>query len=304
MRLRLASCGLALGLAGSVFASFEMGLLVEVGSNSIRRVDMENRIVLGRFGGSRLLNPRAIAVDQANNEAFVLNSTSTGQARVTVFNYFTGEFRREFGVTPINSFTNAMTYREGFGLLIPNTAGASLYTPTGTLTRSYSSTLSNISSATFSQNFGEVYLHTFTSNIQRFAAGSGVFQSNVTATGSAGFSSGPGFLFFGANGQRLVMLNTNTLSTNVLDTHTVVNSFQATAWGHTNTLYAAGIGPAGQTAIVTFDSIGNRVSDAWLLSDGSGATSIAMVNAPEPGTLTAIGLGAAALLRRRKRKAK
>jgi hypothetical protein len=94
----LAIAALAILSTVPAFASFELALITESGSNSIRRIDPLNRVVLGSFGEANLINPSALALDQANNTVYVLNDSFGGtNKRITALNYNTGAFVNEWG---------------------------------------------------------------------------------------------------------------------------------------------------------------------------------------------------------------
>lgn len=291
----------------AVFASFEMALLIENGSSEIRRVDPENRVILGSFGASRLLNPRAIAVDQDNNHAYVLNEYGTGIGRITVLNYNTGEYVREWslGLSGLNG-VNSMTFRPGGGLYVPLKTRIGYYTTFGgEIARYNGGSLTDIRSVSYSVGFGEVYAHNFGG--QNLAFNAGAFGSvNGISTGS-GVVSQTGLTAvntgqsFGGSGQFLVGFNHNALSGGVVGAaHTAFNSIQSVRAAHGDSMYVAGFTSTGGSGIMTFNQFGVQTSGMWTVPGGNGILSMATVVAPEPGTFIALGAGLAAIARRRK----
>lgn len=298
--MRTISLVLFAAVAAGAQASFELGLLVTSGSNSILRVDPENRLVMGSFGASRLLNPRAVVIDQSNSEALVLNEYSSTVARITVFNYNTGSFVREFGLGFTTNF-NDLERTENGDLLVPNGNSIRRFSRTGTPIRTYTSAGSNFQSVSYSQAYGEVYGHDFnTGGGVVFNAPNGTFEGVLLsgnsvrgANASANFSA-----TFGGDTQVLRKFDHVSLSWASTST-TEMNFIQSTSFGHGNTVYAVGVGVAGQSTIVTFDSSLNRLSSAWNIP-GTGILSMATVLAPEPGSIIALGIGALFLSRRKR----
>lgn len=288
-------------------ASFEMTLIVNSGSNSILRVDPENKMLLGSFGGNRLFNPTAITIDQANNEAYVLNAyaSNPSASRVTVFNYNTGEFKREWNTFLNLNAVGDIDYVAGRGLYVPVGNGVRLFSASGSLVQSYnSSSFTNIYSVARSDNFDEVYGYALGGQYARWVDSSGTFAQNHTGVSnqrSMEDRPGQGFAFGGAI-QNLVFHNFFSLSTTTVSVGSVVNNVTAISYGHGDTVYAGCFGTAGQSVILTFDTNGARLVDPWVLPTGNGILSMATVVAPEPGTLLASAVGLAALVRSRRKK--
>lgn len=291
----------------AVFASFEMALLIENGSSEIRRVDPENRVVLGSFGASRLLNPRAIAVDQANNHAYVLNEYGTGVGRITVLNYNTGEYVREWnlGVSGLSG-VNSMTFRPGGGLYVPLKTRVGYYTSFGSEIASYNGgSLTDIRSVSYSIGFLEVYAHNFGGqnlvfNASSFGSVSGILTGSgvVSQTGLTAVNPGQSF---GGSGQFLVGFNHSALGGGIVGpAYTSFSSIQAVRAAHGDSMYVAGFTSTGGSGIMTFNQFGVQTSGMWTVPGGNGILSMATVVAPEPGTMIALGAGLATIARRRK----
>lgn len=81
----------------SVFASFEMNLILERngGLGQVRRYDPVNNVNLGTFGFGTMGPGRAIALNQSINTAYVLDQMGSNTV-VHRYNYNTGEFRGSF----------------------------------------------------------------------------------------------------------------------------------------------------------------------------------------------------------------
>jgi hypothetical protein len=301
------SASLAILSTSAVFASFEMALLIESGSSEIRRVDPENRVILGSFGASRLLNPRAIAVDQANNNAYVLNEYGNGFGRITVLNYNTGEYVREWslGVSGLAGI-NSMTFRPGTGLYVPLKTRVALFTTGASEIASYSGVgFTDIRSVSYSSGFVEVYAHNFGGQTIHYNANSLGSVNGTVATGlvpgQTGFSAVNSAQSFGGSGQNLVNFNHSGLFGSVSGpAYTAFNSIQAVRAAHGDSMYVAGFTSTGGSGIMTFNQNGLQTSGMWTVPGGNGILSMATVVAPEPGTMIALSVGLAAIARRRK----
>lgn len=290
------------------WASFDLALAVQAGSNSILRLDPENRVALGNFGASRLLNPTAIAVNPAASEAYILNQNGGGESRITVMNYNTGAFQREWylGLGLIQPIYD-LEFVPGVGLFVPTGSGVMQYNTSGGLIRNFTSNSSDFRAASHSARFDE--LHGFSagtaSSVWIVATGN-LFFGNLSTPGTVrGITSRPdedtGIALFGS--QTIHVFDFLSVSFTSSRTHTQMNSYWASGYGHGNTIYLGGFSTTGVSGILTVDRAGNRLSDAWVVpGTNSGIVSMAVVAAPEPGTLAALGVAAAALLRRRRRK--
>lgn len=287
--------------ATQALASFEMLLYVSDGSNSVTRVDPQSRLVLGTFGGNRLLSPKAVAVDQSASEAIVLNQYGSGVSRITVFNYHTGEFKREFGVPPTSA---ADIERLSNGdILIPYATAVSRYTSTGVFLGAYSGPAgSNFGSVSFSDIYNEVYAFNSTSNghvifnLNTYTQiGLGASNFGIGMNGSAALGAS-----YGGNSSSVRKFTHSSLSWSSAGPITNFNQINTATFGHGSTVYFGGGGSVSQPTIGTFDGNLNQVSTLWNVTlTGGVITSMATILAPEPSSLFAIALGVL-LLRKKK----
>lgn len=290
-----------------VLASFDLSLITEVNSNAIRRVDPENRVVLGSFGAANLISPGAIAVDQANGIVYVSNFyTNTFNSRITALNYNTGAFVNEWSLGNSLGITG-IAFRPGVGLYVPVGNGIRLYNAAGQLQATFSGNgLTNIMSVSYSTRYNEVYAHDTSGTIRRYdgitsGTTSGIANS-TGVTGQTGFGAVNASNSWGGQSgtDNLVRLDHATLSTSTI---TAIPGFHVRAVNaaHGNRMYVGGRDAAiSSSYITTFDQEGNQVSDRWTIPGGSGIYSMATVVAPEPGTMIALSAGILALLRRKK----
>ncbi len=288
-------------VAASSHASFELALLTTAGSNAITRVDPENRVVLGSFGANRLINPRAIAARSAGSEAYILNSFGAGGSRITVMNYFTGATIREFSVNAGPSVFD-LELRSNGEVFVTNGSSILRYSATGALIQTISGS-ETYTSVSYSEFYDEVYGHSAT-NTRLFSGNTGTSFGFTPGSNMSGANASQGSgVTMGGDGQNLRRFNHSSF-TYISTTFTGMNSINAVGYGHGNTAYAAGFGTGGGSTITTFDTNLNRLSEPWNLAagGGNGITGIAVVTAPEPGTMLALGAGIAAILRRKRNR--
>lgn len=289
--------------ASAAMASFEMILALD-SSNSVLRLDPENRVQLGRFGSGRLLNATAIALDQSANEAFILNQYGNGQYRITVMNYNTGEFRREWAIGALPNQIFDLEFVPGVGLFVPGGNSVRLYQTNGVLTRTYTTTGADFRSVSYGYLFQEVHGHVSTGSTTTWVAANGVVSGTTPVpanirgiTGRVGVSQGIAV----SGSQDLRFFDFGSLLYGGPTTFIQMNAYWSTTYGHGDTVYVGGVSTAGTGAIMTFDTQMNRLSDPWVVTGSSTIVSMATVVAPEPGTMIALGAGMLALLRRRRR---
>lgn len=283
-------------------ASFEMILALDQ-SNSVLRLDPENRVQLGRFGAGRLLNATAIALDQSANEAFILNQYGNGQSRITVMNYNTGEFRREWAIGALPNLIFDLEFVPGLGLLVPGGNSVRLYQTNGGLVRTYTSAGADIRAVSFGYQFQEVHGHVSSGIGSVWIAATGGFVGSFPSPANIrGISSRPGLSqsIAIAGTQDLRLFNFGSLLYGGPQNFNQMSSYWSTAYGHDNTAYIGGLSNVGGGAIMTFDTQMNRLSDPWQITGAGTIVSMATVVAPEPGTMIALGAGVLALLRRRR----
>jgi DNA-binding beta-propeller fold protein YncE len=289
------------------FASFELSLVTESGSNAIRRLDPENRVVLGSFGANNLNGPSALAVDQATGTVYVVNSYfGSGISRITALNYSTGAFINEWTLNA-NFQITSIAFRPGFGLYVPVNNGIRLYQTDGTIRATFAGDgLTRISSVSYSQVYNEVYAHDADGFTRYYngATTSGTVSGFANANGlvnQVGFSAVNGLTSFGGNANTNDLVRFDHFS---LSTATIASTpgFRITAVNaaHGNRMYAAGGTGSSESYITTFDQQGSQVSERWTVPGGTGIRSMATVVAPEPGTMIALSAGILALLRRKK----
>lgn len=295
---------IALAAVSPAMASFEMLLASDTAGDAVRRIDPISGVTLGSFGSGFLIDPTGVSVDQTNNLAYVLDNGN----RVTRWNYNTGDFAGSFSV---GSGATYMT-RNSDGTLNVAYASSSVlrrYSTSGTVLATYTVTTGFSVLHGFVGNDGAMYVATRTGNspgLQQFNYNTG---ASVTTFGwyidrVARFPTGNSYLNVFGDGTGAGVLiehdqffgvpnNTGAIASSLIASATGV------AHGHDGMAYISGTNAGGTSLVLRYDS-NTRVLGTPIGGLGT-ISSIGIVVAPEPGTMAALGLGAVALLRRRKR---
>lgn len=264
---------------------------------------------LGTIGAGLLVNPLGVTVDLVTNRAFILD----GGFSVVVLDYSTGTFVRSFNVTSGASYmnrnsdgtlnftylaTNRIERRTASGNLLQtytNTSGQTIkqgirlndgFFYTGNLT-----TVAGARVQRFDYNSGTLLsTHPWASERMELMPGNGAFNVWTNIPGTNAVLEYNTFLA----GPTSFQQTTSTFLTNAI----------GTAVGHSGICYAVGqkVGSPGVGIIQRYDANVNQLRGVF--GDGllNTPTGMAIVVAPEPGSLAAIAVGLAALATRRRKK--
>lgn len=292
-------------------ASFDLSLVTDAGTNSVHRIDPITNAYLGSFGGGILSNPRGIAINQSLQRAYILDASS----RVSVWNYNTGEF--------VSSFNSSVS---GASFLNANSDGT-LNVAGSTFVRRFSVSGSTLATYTRSGAFniqqgirlqdGQFYMSTRTGDnraVERFNYSTGAFIGSslwyadrlIPMSGSYDPSPNANALnAFAFTGTVTVELDTfNNGPTNSSASATsLLDTVAGIAEGHGSMSFVLGRDKTTPTrgGIARFDR--NTFTYGLTLAGTANIvnpTGLANVVAPEPGTMIAVGVGLAALARRRR----
>lgn len=298
-------------------ASFEMMLIADntAGAQRIVRYDPVNRVQLGSFGTGFLNNTiHSLTVDQAGGRVFALLADNS----IRVFDYNTGEVTGGFpafsySAARFDSPLGVLTMAQGLGSgLAPgrafNESGNTVYVYDGMF---YSTPMLRKPG----QGWGAAWGLTFGLNV---CVGStsmtgGTITPNATGLPAWTGNEGVQDAAFDGQGRFLGIStlsgNTWVWSINSNNTGLVGNASQLLNLGTTTGRLRMGRGHGSMVyfmngnTLTAFHSGSNVIFGTQTLSFVSAANmgAIAMVVAPEPATMAALGLGLVAFLRRRKR---
>ncbi len=297
------------------FASFDLVLVADNTGDvtgpvttKIHRYDGGSGTYLGNFGLG-IADIVDMAVNQAANELYTIND----QGRIYVVDYNTGNIKREFTISATNlKFHNGVLYRSNGTVM----GSVNLVTGTTTTLINWSQTITDFAFA----NNGSLALFNGTSgNLQgyssAFVAGSTATITTLSASGakmSTDFGAGNNVTVMGLQASTTIatsttratysLSNTGTPSANGSGTYIsgFSNNFIDLAPAHYG-YWMYGKNGTGANALYQFGTSLSQPQNIFTTPQVSQPGPIAVVLAPEPGTMIALGLGAAALLRRRRK---
>jgi hypothetical protein len=292
-------------------ASFDLSLVTDAGTNSVHRIDPISNMYLGSFGGGILSNPRGIAINQSLQRAYVLDATS----RVSVWNYNTGEFVSSFNASL--SGASFLTANSDGTLNVAGTLSVRRYSVSGSTLATYT----RVGGFTIQQGIrlqdGQFYMSTRTGDnraLERFNyttgafIGTSVWVSDRMIPMSGSFDGSPSanvLNAIAASGTVVLELDiiNNGPSGAISATTSLIDTVTGIAEGHGSMSFAVGRDKTTPTrgGIVRFDR--NTLTFGPTLAGTANIvnpTGLANVVAPEPGTMIAVGVGLAALARRRR----
>lgn len=304
---------------GIAHASYELMLAVDSTSRVIRRYDPISGASFGSFGQG-LLNIPADVVANADGTAWVLEHVSN-RYRLKLFNYSTGTLLRtlteptqlSFGFATNNSqlalFNQSFLVTEGGAL--GNNEVVSEFGPAGSFVRAVGPTApAPVIGAAVSSD-GRFLYRSSGNNIDIIGTGSTTpVLGTVTQGSSVRHLAIRGDELFSVNhaGEltSYTISSTGLLALNrrVTITGFLPNTAHGLAIGHDRMIFVGGtdLANANNGRVVRVDARSFDVLGAFSTPGlTSGLRGMDMVVAPEPGTLLALGVGLAALIRRRRK---
>lgn len=318
LRFAFASCAVFFGTAA--FASFELVMVADRGTKSVHRFDGTTGLYMGQFGNGYLQNPMSIALDQANNRVFVLDQVGTGSGgsgaavRIWSFNYNTGEYLNNFSSPPGFAYVQPqIAYRNSSVWIGHDGRFVDLLSDSGNSLGSVGWTGASNPKGLAVDSVGNLWAVEGNQMYRRTSGGS---QTAFTMNGPVGNSSTPGQRQLAISGTRALAVGAISFSTfdtsslsasnpaNAMTSTTVTSYLQlnGAGFGHGNIAYITGVNGSGTNGSISRILYNENLV---LQTFGSGVLveprSMAVVVAPEPGSMIALGLGLAAILRRRRR---
>lgn len=286
-------------------ASYELMLVVDQDSDYISRIDPVTGASLGTFGGLQLTDPQSVAVIPGTSECVVFDNFTR---RMNRFNYSTGQYISGFDIPTMSAASVIVEpFTDGTFLLWGYlTSQAIRISSTGALLNTYAvpAGAGSLSSAGVGPGNSVFAAWSSINKIQRYSQ-----TGAVQGLSAAGPTLGPGaqmnvnaqYGYATQSNNLLVKFNPGNPATSI-ETASVGsgNSAFATAFGHGSLVYAAGISGTGTGTVWVLDGVKKQVVGAFNPSGVKTPVNMAMVLAPEPGTLIALGLGVLALKRRKK----
>ncbi len=302
---RSLSVGMLLLLGPHAFASLEMLMMVDPTAKVIRRYDPITGVSLGSFGAGVLVNPTDIAVVN-HDTVFVSDNYDTAGAYSTIYkmNPHTGEVLGQmFNINIYNAQAIAVSNN---GNLYTFDYGSQVNVGKfNTLKLAYTgSTFNHLGVAAVAQDLlstgGETFLMSYGTSFgtASFAAGSFV----AVATGStirAIEKAGNQYVTASATGAITVYQSTLTGATTLLTAQTGLSSAFGLAMGH-QMVYASGNDASGNRKVAILNPVTRTVVGSFSVSNSLSTGKMAIILAPEPGSLAILGFGALTMLLRRR----
>lgn len=292
-------------VATSAQASFELALISDSTDDVVHKFNTYTGLYQGSFGMGLLVNPIGLAIDQSVNLAYVLDAGNS----VVKFNYNTGAFAGSFSVTAgatklVRNSDGTLNLVYGANVQRRNTAGTLLTTYTH-------ATGHNAVNGILGPD-GLFYVPSRTGDTRvlawhNYATGAKISQTTWLADNLVRLSGFEMFNVFkdGAGGgttffERNVFNNGPGASGGEFSTPAILDPTGA-AVGHGRMGYGVGTkgGAPGVGIVQRFDM--NTDTFRGTFGDGilNTPTGMAIVVAPEPGSLIALGIGGFLLLRRK-----
>lgn len=305
--------------AGSALASFEMALVLDRGTKKVHRFDALSGAYLGSFGNFSA-TVASIAINQTKGEAMIFDPGAPGGngAVAYYYNYNTGLLN--YAATNLSSLIVSMGYSPDFASsrislsssiyrssFDRNVGAETSYTLAGPAGRS---TISGPQNLTVKSGSATIQHFDDTAGTAIGVSGTATAAVNDISSSTMVFASGRVGAAALANGS---IQHYYTSAVGVTMNTSVAAGQFASATGVSdlhNGFVAVGKSAAGAALIQTYALAtgGATASSSRLIPmlgfSGGGITDpidVATVVAPEPASMTLIGLGAACLLRRRKR---
>lgn len=302
--MKFVALSLAVSFAAIGHASFEMMLIADNTNGVIHRYDPVNRVYLGSFGQGSLFPVSSMALDQTNGRVFVKQGNF-----LTAFNYATGEAL----FSSVGSI-GAIAYRENFGDLITATS-LGLTRATVTLTGIGGSNLYTGSVPTLAQvttNGSDVFVANPSNGTFTRFTGSSTATTTVNTGTNAGMTgdtiagmmtSQSGALTFALSStDRRYFVTSSAAISNVPGEVSTLTTTTAITRGHGEYGYFLGTTATGFGYQKFYENGVNvqNFAQVALPSQIGSINSAVTVVAPEPGSMIALGVGVAAVLRKRK----
>lgn len=314
MRLRALSFVTLALIGGAAQASFDLMFVVDGATKSVHRVDPVNGVYLGRVGQGFLNNPLSVALGP-NNELWVLESN----ARIRKFNANTGDYLGgwyfTFGVASNAKLrisnnqvfvTSGNFYASGYLYsfqLNGNQVGSQSYmslTEGGNQAQGLALVGNRAYVASNQSGMSRHLLYDVAANAPYDGSFVNYSQSFGAAVNPNHLSNTGSNLLMTLGATQGLLLN-QSLSALASFGMTGFTGVGGVAAGHGDLSYIAGMTPTGfglgKYYSNTFDFIAPTTISGTGITD---PRDIAVLIAPEPGSMLALGVGALVLLRRRR----
>ena len=305
------TAGLFIVVTAGAQASFELGLVLDAGTRSVHRFDMESGAYFGSFGAGWLNDPQAIMLDQANNRVWVVdNDAASARVKILGFNYNSGG-REGSAVTSSGYIEPIQAVRRANGEFIISGSGLTdRFSSTGTFLGSMLLSGSNQGGIGIgSDGFLYTAVHS-TQTVVRTSQTSGTVLATSAAsvfgtTGEGQMIANNGRMYFATGLSTVFSIQEGFANGGTGFLQLNATNFSATkalGVGHNKIMYIAGRNAANTAGLIErWDPVISSFGGTFGGSVLQNPVSMAVVVAPEPGTLLALGGLTLAVVRRRRR---
>lgn len=286
-------------------------MVADYNNHLIRRFDGDTGVALGTFGSRDLLNPTAITVNAVLGHAYVYDQI---QGKIFTYNYHTGEYVRELSAAS-EVYTLSVTSNgdlleasdTGNAFRIDHLTGALLSTYVRPNTATGSSSIIQVAN-------GNIHVaHQGSNTISTYSLTGTLLGTSAPVSGS--IASASSSAIFGTTGMLVDWTGKRVVRYTSANTPIPITPFDVSgqfvqprglAMGHGSRLYVVGTNPGSTLEqIVSYDASTGLARSTFGTSPSTSSlySSIAIVNAPEPGSLVVLGaMSLAAVVRKRRAK--
>lgn len=309
----LAVC-VVVGMGAAAHGSFELMLALDRSDRVVHRYDPETGAYLGNFGAGYIQNPIGMVMDQNTQTAYILQDRAGSQLDyVTRLNYNTGAFlgtlqlsfasARSIGLLNSGQLMASALFGDVSRINAAGAEDAYVSRPSAVSNAGYFSGMAQDSFGTVYALYDNGVIYGWSNPFSTFGQQPSVNFGATTTFQSRGQLSIRGdwlaagnlnALFFGrtAPGGGFFLTSSTT---------TIYSNIRGTAIGHNNMMYAAGQTGASLGSVSRYDQFGN-FAGSFGSAQLKDPIALSVVVAPEPGTMAALGLGLAAILKRRRKQ--
>lgn len=279
-------------------ASFELLLAVDHTTRQVHRFDPVSGISLGSFGSGYMVGPAKIALDTASGIAYI---SDYNLGAVQKWDYNTGTYLGD--LTTSTSSAWGMVRLNNGNIAIADGLNVRTFNPAGTQVGSFVAGgygLGTDGTNLFVGSYGGITKYSSSGTLLGSITTTGRTSLEIQVRGGIAYTSGQGY------GNKFGQFNAATMtgySEKTVSNLSTVMDIEGLTFSHGTYVYTAGqsVNAGTPTVISRFNlANGSAVSSLGNFASSTRITGMAIVLAPEPGTLAIFALGLAALVRKRR----
>ena len=305
--MRSTLIALLIAVAGAASASFELVLALDYTNGLVHRIDGENSIYMGSFGGNRLVSPTGLAVQQSTNRVHVYDSVLRS---VLSFDYNTGEQVAEVAINAGGFAQLSLANNGDFLVTDFSSLSSRRFSQSGTLQATFTAPAGSVGGRAIMQApDGNYYVAwSGSSVISRHNAAGTLLGTAVSATPGINdtrqmfIQNNQVVISGGGSGKWMkATYSSSGLWGSPIETSAFTYTYGASG-GHLNTIYVGGYNTSATGLLSSYHMTSGTLTSTFTIPGAGSIAAVGTVVAPEPGTWAAMGLGAMTLIRRRRRR--